>query len=160
MIEKVITYEDYNGEKVTDTFHFHMNKDDVAEFKYRKDGSDIVDVIARIMSTENVRGVLDILKELARSGVGRKELIEGKAVFVKDDMARTLLFSTDAYSELMFELIEKPEAAADFIAGMLPKDLAKHMREASKGEDLQNLSKDQIAAKMRELQELQQKSDD
>ena len=60
----------------------------------------------------------------------------------------------------MMELIENPNAASDFIAGMLPKDMAKNMREATKGEDLHNLSKEEIANKMRELQELQQKTND
>lgn len=160
MLEKKISYEDFNGNKVTETFYFHMSKDDVAEFKYRKDGSDIVDVISRIMSTENVRGVLDILKELARAGVGRKGEIQGRSVFIKDQEAKDLLFYTDAYSELMMELIENPTAASDFIAGMLPKDMAKNMREATKGEELHNLSKEEIANKMRELQELQQKTND
>lgn len=160
MLSKEITYEDYTGNKVKETFYFHMNKADVAEFKYRKDGSDIVDVLSRIMSDENVRGVLDMLKDLARHGVGRKINVDGKERFVKDDEARSALFDTDAYSELMFELIDKPEYAAKFIAGMLPKDLAKSMEEASEGEDLKNMSKEEIANKMRELQELQSKTED
>lgn len=159
MISKEVTYEDYNGKTVKKTFHFNLNKSDAMEFKYRKDGSDIVDVISRIMADENIRGILDILKELARSSVGRKVETDGEVRFIKDDEARSQLFDTDAYSELMFELLDKEENAANFITGMLPKDMVKNMEEITDGKDMKNMSKDEIAKKMRELEELRKNAD-
>lgn len=153
MLQKTIKFEDYNGDQVTKDFWFHMNKADIAEFKYRKDGSDMVDVISRIMTNENIRGVLDILKEIARSAVGRKS--EDGSRFIKDDEARSELFDTDAYSELMYELLSNPDYAAEFIQGILPKDVAKQVEQTKNENDIHNMSKEEIAAKMRELQEQQ-----
>ena len=127
MLQKTIKYEDYNGNQVSKDFWFHMNKADIAEFKYRKDGSDMVDVISRIMANENIRGILDILKEIARASVGRKS--EDGSRFIKDDEARSELFDTDAYSELMYELLSDERNAADFIQGILPKDVAKQVEQ-------------------------------
>lgn len=153
MLQKTIKFEDYNGNSVSQDFWFHMNKADIAEFKYRKDGSDMVDVISRIMTTENIRGVLDILKEIARAAVGRKS--EDGTRFIKDDEARSELFDTDAYSELMYELLSNENNAAKFIQGILPKDMAKQVEQTKEEYDVHNMTKEQIAAKMRELQEQQ-----
>lgn len=153
MLQKTIKFEDYNGNEVKQDFWFHMNKADIAEFKYRKDGSDMVDVISRIMTNENIRGVLDILKEIARAAVGRKS--EDGSRFIKDDEARSALFDTDAYSELMYELLSNPDYAADFIQGILPKDMAKQVEQTKEEYDVHNMTKEQIAAKMRELHEQQ-----
>lgn len=158
MIEKKIKFADYNGKTVTKTFTFHMNKADIAEFKYRKDGSDIVDLIKKIMETENVRGVFDMLKEIARSSVGRRS--EDGARFIKDDEARSELFDTDAYAELLMELIEKPNAASNFIAGILPEDLAKKVRASASSDDLQNLSKEELLRKMQELEDSKKESNE
>lgn len=153
MLQKTIKYEDYNGNQVSKDFWFHMNKADIAEFKYRKDGSDMVDVISRIMANENIRGILDILKEIARASVGRKS--EDGSRFIKDDEARSELFDTDAYSELMYELLSDERNAADFIQGVLPKDVAKQVEQTKEDYDVKNMTKEQIATKMRELQEQQ-----
>lgn len=157
MIKKTLTYEDYNGNKVTKDFWFHINKAEAAKFRFSKDGTDIVDGLSKIMSAENmnVRYILDMFEDLVRMGIGRKS--EDGSRFQKSDEIAAELFETEAYSEIFGEMIEDADFAAKFISGMLPKDLAESFNKAQSENDVKNMTREELAQKMRELQEQQKK---
>lgn len=157
MIEKKITFENYNGETVTETFAFHMSKADIADFTFSGDGSDIVDSLAKVVETEDVKKIFEILKALAMASVGRKN--EAGTRFIKDDEARSALFDTDAYSELLMELLQVEDAAADFIKGILPKDLSEKIESSTEGE-LKDLSKEELLKRFRDLNDNKKTGDD
>lgn len=157
MIKKTLSYEDYNGNKVTKDFWFHINKAEAAKFRFAKDGSDIVDGLSEIMSADNmnVRYILDMFEDLVRMAIGRKS--EDGTRFQKNDDIVGELFETEAYSTLFTQMIEDAEFAAKFIGGMLPKDLAESFNKASVENDVKNMTREELALKMRELQEQQKK---
>lgn len=146
MITKEFTYESYTGEKVTKAFTFHMSRPDMAKFRLRKDGSDFVETMTQIMETENARAVLDTFEDILRSAVGRKS--EDGERFIKDDEARSELFDTPAYDAVFTEMMDNPKFAAEFITAMLPKDMQKEAKKAV-GEDV---TKEELLAKLRELE--------
>lgn len=150
MITKSVKYEDLDGNIVTKDFDFHLNKSEIAELQFREDGSSFDDVIIKISQDEtNVRAVLDIIKEIVVASIGRRS--EDGRHFIKDDLAVNDLIQTDAYSELLFELISSPETVATFVKGLLPSSLAKDYEKTLSSDDLNNMTEEDLKKKLAEL---------
>lgn len=150
MITQSVKYEAPNGATVVKDFTFHLNKAEIAELQFREDGSTFDDVIIKISQDEtNIRAVLDIIKEIVLASIGR--LSDDDTHFIKDEKAINDLVQTDAYSELLFDLIASPESVAQFVKGLLPKSLAKDYDKTLNNTDLNNLSEEELKAKLAEL---------
>lgn len=147
MIIQTVKYEDFNGNTVKKDFAFHLSKAEVSELKFREDGSDLVDVMRQITEEEDIRGILDMFKEIIRAAVGKRS--EDGTRFTKTEDARSELFDTDAYSELLFTMLDKPDFAAKFITGMLPKDMQKDLKDSPVKQDM---SKEELLSKLKELE--------
>lgn len=150
MITKSVKYEDLEGNPVVKDFDFHLNKSEIAELQFREDGSTFDDVIIKISQDEtNVRTVLNIIKEIVTVSVGRRSE-DGKR-FIKDDIALNDLVQTDAYSELLFDLISSPDSVAKFVKGLLPRELARDYDKTLNTDDLNNLTEDELKQKLADL---------
>lgn len=150
MIIKTVKFEDLNGKEIKRDFAFHLSKAEVAEIKFRKDGSDLNDVLLRIAQEENVRDILDMFKEIVVAAVGEKH--EDGIRFVKNDRIRGELMESDAYSELLFEMIDDAKFAGDFIQGMLPSNMQKNVKTALGGKDGKDLTKEELIEKLKALE--------
>ena len=150
MITKSVKYEAPNGATVVKDFTFHLNKAEIAELQFREDGSTFDDIIIKISQDDtNVRAVLDIIKEIVVASIGR--LSDDGEYFIKDEQAINALLQTDAYSELLFDLISSPESVALFVKGLLPKSLASEYDKTLNNTDLNNLTEEELKAKLAEL---------
>jgi len=147
MISKTIKYADYNDKPVEETFHFHLNKAELTKMNFTESGESLVDIITEI-SEDNAgtRRVLDILEQIVRAAVGEKS--EDGSRFIKNDEIRSKLFDTEAYSELFSELLQNPEKTAKFIEGMLPRESQKELKKALNGDDVTNLSREELIARI------------
>lgn len=144
MISKKIKYEDYNGETVEKTFHFHLNKSEITKMEYQKDGTRFSDILTEIGSDNvSVRRIIDIVEDLFRRAVGEKS--EDGRRFIKNDDVRSELFDTEAYGELLSDLLTTPEDFAKFIQGMMPKDAQQQIeKKLPKGSDISSLSREEL----------------
>ncbi len=144
MISKKIKYEDYNGETVEKTFHFHLNKSEITKMEYQKDGTRFSDILTEIGSDNvSVRRIIDIVEDLFRRAVGEKS--EDGRRFIKNDDVRSELFDTEAYGELLSDLLTAPEDFAKFIQGMMPKDAQQQIeKKLPKGSDISSLSREEL----------------
>lgn len=144
MISKKIKYEDYNGETVEKTFHFHLNKSEITKMEYQKDGTRFSDILTEIGSDNvSVRRIIDIVEDLFRRAVGEKS--EDGRRFIKNDDVRSELFDTEAYGELLSGLLTTPEDFAKFIQGMMPKDAQQQIeKKLPKGSDISSLSREEL----------------
>lgn len=150
MISKTIKYEDFDGNEVEQTFHFHISKAELAELNYRKDGGSLAEDLATVAKNETgVREVLDIFKYIVEKSVGKKD---GKH-FVKSQGAFAELFHTDAYSELLFGLLDDADEASKFIAGVLPNSIQKEIEQEMGGRGMKDLSREELLAKLAETNE-------
>src|SRR5699024_12377364 len=121
MISKKVKYEDYNGETVEKTFHFHLNKSELTKFEYQEDGTRFSDILQTIGDDNvSVRQIIDIVEEIFQKSVGEKS--EDGRRFIKNGEVRSELFDTEAYGELLSELLSDPQGFASFIQGRMPKD--------------------------------------
>lgn len=144
MISKKIKYEDYNGETVEKTFHFHLNKSELTKFEYQEDGTRFSDILQTIGDDNvSVRQIIDIVEEIFQKSVGEKS--EDGRRFVKNDEIRSELFDTEAYGELLSDLLSDPQGFAKFIQGMMPKDAQRQIeKNLPKGSDISSMSREEL----------------
>lgn len=150
MISKTIKYEDFNGDQVEKTFHFHINKAELAEMNYEEGRASLVERMVEVSSeTTNIREVLDIFKSIIVEAVGKRS--EDGSRFIKNDDVRSELMDTEAYSELLFGMLDSPENAANFIQGMLPPSVQKEIDKSAGGKKVSELSREELLAKLKEV---------
>lgn len=121
MYAKTITYNDFNGNKLTDTFLFHMSKAELIEMQYSKVGG-MVDKLEKIIHAKNEPELFAVIKSVILDSVGEKS-DDGKR-FVKNKEIRDAFEQSEAYSVLLEELMSDSSKAAEFINKILPTDLA------------------------------------
>jgi hypothetical protein len=132
MISKEITFEDFAGNQVTDTYWFHLSAAEVTELAMSRRGLD--EYLEEIIKTEDVAQLFIIFKELLGMAVGKPL---NDRVFDKDELISKEFLRSGAYEEFFFELIQNPAMAAEFIKEMMPKNLEGRIEKimASRGQE-------------------------
>jgi hypothetical protein len=124
MLKRDITYEDFDGQTVTETFYFNLTKTEIVQLEVDYDGG-LETTLRRIVNTADTKALMREFKRIVLLAYGvRSE--DGKR-FVKTDELREAFTQTAAYDALFIELATNDEAAAKFIQGIIPKDLAAEM---------------------------------
>lgn len=150
MIEKVIKYHDLRGNEVEDTFYFNLTKAEAMGLAFEEfESMKFSEVLQSLQSTEDPRLVLAVFKTILRQAVGVKEETPRGEILVKPDWLKNWFTATDAYSELLEEMLTDTDYALKFLTGILPKELQKELNP----ENLQDLSKEELLARFRELTE-------
>ena len=121
MIKKSITYTDYNGIERTEDFYFNLTKAEVMEMEMSTTGG-LAEMIQRIVAAKDQPAIIKIFKDLILKAYGEKSA-DGKR-FMKSDEIRTGFEQTEAYSQLFMELATDADAAAKFVNGIVPADMA------------------------------------
>jgi hypothetical protein len=130
LLKKTITYENpFTQKEVTEDHYFHISKSDLIEMEmeehgqsYVKDGEKLTGMQAklqRIMDAEDGKAIMTEIKDIIRRSYGRKD---------GDNFRKTAeiweeFSSTEAFSQLLFELCTDPGMAAEFINGVVPHNL-------------------------------------
>lgn len=127
MFTKEITYTDFAGEKRTEKFQFNMTKSEVVEWQYSINGG-INKLFERIVNHNDQAALVNMVKDLIRRSYGEVSLDGRKfekkrnGVPLFDDFE-----ASNAYDVLYMELITDEKAAADFVNGLMPKELVEEM---------------------------------
>ena len=127
MRKETITYTDYEGVERTEDFYFNLNKAEVMEMQLTTDGT-LTKLIEKIIAEKNVPKIVEIFKQLILKSYGEKSL-DGKR-FVKSEELTREFTQTEAYSELFMKLSTDADAAANFINGIVPRDLMEQANKA------------------------------
>ena len=117
MLIKNIAYTDYDGNERNETFYFNLSKAELMELEMSIDGG-WAERIQQIVNAKDVPTLSKIFKDLILRSYGEKSP-DGKR-FVKSAALSEAFTQTEAYSELFMELITDPDAASDFMNGILP----------------------------------------
>ena len=128
MFKKTINYVDYNGEKRSGIYYFHLNKADIVELQMGVKGG-LMEKLQEAIRTDDAPFIMDTFRKIIRKSYGEKS-IDGKS-FVKFkivDGARVeladLFEQTPAYSELFVELLTDDNAADEFMRNVIPAEMA------------------------------------
>lgn len=134
MLKKTITYTDYNGVERKEDFYFNLTKAEITEMELSTTGG-LSTVLQRIVSEQDQPQLIRMFKDLIIRSYGKKS-DDGKR-FIKNEQLSEEFTQTEAYNILFMELATDAEKAANFVNGIIPKDL--NVSEEAKAELLQSL---------------------
>lgn len=126
MLKETITYTDYNGIERTEDFYFNLTKAELVEMELGRAGG-FAEYCHKISQTKDAPELVKLFKELILKAYGEKSA-DGKYFNKIDEYGRRLadkFAQTEAYSILFMKLSQDSEAAARFVNGVVPADMAK-----------------------------------
>jgi hypothetical protein len=121
VLKRNITYEDYNGNTVTETFYFNLTKTELLNWENSAEGG-MSAVLQRIIDTKDVGEIVKHMQEIILKSYGVKS-DDGKH-FLKSDDIRNNFEQSAAYDALFMELATDDSAAVAFLMGAMPKGFA------------------------------------
>ena len=121
MIKKTVTYTDYNGVERTESFYFNLSKAEVMEMEMSTAGG-MAESIQKIVDAKDAPAIIRVFKDLVLKAYGVKS-DDGRR-FIKSKELSDEFSQTEAYSQIFRELATDDKAAAAFINGIVPADLA------------------------------------
>jgi hypothetical protein len=134
MLKKTITYEDFNGETVSEDFFFHLSKAELVELELSHEGG-LSESLQKIVAAQDGKQIIAEFKDIILGSYGKRS-DDGKR-FVKNQTLREEFESTEAYSTLFMELVTDTDAAIEFIKGIVPAGLAEETTQLMVTEDKQ-----------------------
>ena len=120
MLKKTVTYEDFNGVTRTEDFYFNLTKEEILNLQNSVSGG-YGEYIQGISNAEDAQAVYEQVKKIIDISYGEKS--EDGRSFNKSDDILNAFKSTNAYSNLIFDMLDQENALVDFVNGILPQDL-------------------------------------
>lgn len=133
MLKKTITFSDLDGNSITDDFYFHMSKAELVEWQLGKNGG-MEDYLRMIVATKDTALIISTFKDILLKSYGVRSA-DGRS-FLKSEQASREFEGTEAYSNLFIELVTNAQAGAEFINGIVPKDLSDKLKSKTVSVDL------------------------
>lgn len=131
MLKRDITYENFNGDLVTETYYFNLSKSEILSLDASyKNG--LNDEIKRIVDAGDTKSLIHEFQKLILLSYGIKSE-DGKR-FIKTEELREEFIQSAAYDVLFMELATNDTLAAEFMLGIMPKDMAKAAQKELKGQ--------------------------
>jgi hypothetical protein len=121
MLAKTITYEDLDGNSVTETYYFHFNKAELSEMAVDDEADGFAEKIKRLSVSQDKSEILRLFKDIIRLSVGYRSE-DGKR-FIKTEEYTEAFMSSEAWAELFYTFISDANAAVEFVRGVVPKKL-------------------------------------
>ena len=121
MLKRTITFEDLDGNELTEDFWFGLSKAELAELELSKHGG-LNEYLRTIVEAQDGDAVMRTFREIIAKSVGRRS--EDNRRFIKNEDIVNDFMQTDAYSVLFVELVTDAQKAAEFVNGVVPRDLA------------------------------------
>lgn len=122
MLKETITYTDFNDVERTEDFYFHFSKAELTEMEIGTVGG-FTDMVKKVINAKDQPALVKIFKDFVLKAYGEKSP-DGKR-FIKSEELSTAFSQTNAYSQLFMKLATNSDAAAKFINGVVPADMAK-----------------------------------
>lgn len=123
-------YLDFNDVKREETLYFHLSKAEVIEWLAQSGDYTLDKVFEKMMNESNAQELVGTIKDLIKRSYGVKSL-DGKR-FIKNKEVLDAFMESEAYSVIFMRIIGDAKEAANFVNGILPKDLAEEIGKALK----------------------------
>jgi hypothetical protein len=124
MFKKTVEFEDFDGNKQSRDFYFHISKAELIELSTSAD--DMQSRIKRIIEAGDGKAILHELREFIKLSVGVRS--DDGQRFIKDEAAQNTLFQSPAYDELLMELATDANACANFVQQLIPETVGQRIR--------------------------------
>ena len=121
MLAKPITYTDYNGVERTETFYFNLSQAELIDIQLGgKDGL-YSNKLQKMIDNHDAAAIVATIKEFVLKSYGEKT-DDGKR-FIKSPEISEAFMQTEAYSQLITELLSDDAKSSEFILGIMPQAL-------------------------------------
>ena len=123
MYKTSVTFENFEGEKVTKDLYFNLTKAEITKLQlsYKQGFDKYVDSIIHPISGEpDPDKIMDLFEMLILKAYG----VRTEDGFIKSPEKAQAFLTTEAYSELFMRLLQDEKAQTDFFMGIMPRDLA------------------------------------
>ena len=121
MLKKTISYEDYNGNERSKDFYFHMNQVEFSKLNGEIPGG-IEKRMQKIIEDQDEDALLRMIDLLVSRSYGE---FDEEDEFTKVSKTGRPLWekfvNTDAYDQLIIELIQNEENIVSFLKSIMPK---------------------------------------
>lgn len=131
MLKHEITYTDFNDVEVTDVFYFNISKPELVDLDVEyKQGFETF--LKDIIEARDGQQLVQQFKKIVLLAHGKKSE-DGKR-FIKSDQLREEFSQSAAYIELYMKLATDHNFAAEFIIGIMPKDMGEEVKKMAEVE--------------------------
>jgi hypothetical protein len=120
MLRKTITYEDLDGNPLTEDFYFNLTAAEIAEMELGKAGG-FSEYLQKIVAAQDAVSIIATFKEIIARSYGVRS--DDNKRFIKSETLWNDFMQSDAYSVLFLELVTDADASAAFIRAIVPKEL-------------------------------------
>lgn len=139
MIAKTVEYVDFDGNERSETFYFHLTKEQLMFWLSTNAEYTLDKLLLRLGEKGDLKGTLNIFKQLILDAYGEKTL-DGRG-FMKSEQMRNEFACTEAFSKIFCEIINNENSAMSFVKGILPNDVREEIDKLPI-EGIPNLSSD------------------
>lgn len=129
MLKKDITYNNFNGQPVTEPFYFHLSQAELLRMEVSTKGG-LQKALEAMVAAEDGAAIMDFMEKFIKSSVGKKS--DDGSRFNKSPEILDDFISSPAYDTLFMELITNPDKAAEFLNGIVPKEMAANVERLTK----------------------------
>jgi hypothetical protein len=142
MIKKTIKWSNlFTDEEEEKDFYFHINKAELIELEVSYEGG-LSGYFQKLVDEDDAVGIVKEIRKLVLISYGVKE----GSQFVKSPELRDEFEKTEAFSELLMEVSTDADQAAEFVNGIIPKDLEQEMAALAKKQKAEETKKSKKAA--------------
>lgn len=122
MLKHKITYTNFNDEEVTEDLYFNLAKNELVKMEVGGEDGSLRASIEKIMAAEDKLRLVEEFEKIILGAYGIKS--EDGTRFIKTKQLREEFAQSAAYDALFGELITNETTVANFIIGIMPKDMA------------------------------------
>lgn len=131
MLKKTVTYIDYNDVERTEDFYFNLSKAELLDMELTTVGG-FADYIQKIINAKDQAQLIKLFKRIVLEAFGEKS--EDGRRFIKSKELSEAFSQTEAYVIIYMECVSDDKKAAEFINGILPKDMREEVEKQQKAE--------------------------
>lgn len=120
MLSKTLTYTNYSGVEVTETFYFNLTKAELTLWETSEDGG-VSTRLQRMVDSKDGKTIMATFYDVMMRSYGEKS-DDGRR-FIKSPELSKAFSETVAFDIIFSEMMADPEKALDFVQKVLPPDL-------------------------------------
>jgi hypothetical protein len=136
-VKKEITFEDLDGNEVTEEWYFRLEEADVVDMDLAHE-KDPAAYLKKIVEDHDSRALLALWKELLFRSVGKRE---GSLLVKRPEYVDEFMYG-GAYNKFFQELITSEDIGAEFFTSILPQRIQERVKE----EQNRTYTKDELLA--------------
>lgn len=119
MIKRTLTFEDpFTEESVTQDYYFHLSKADIIRIMGRDREGDWEKYVQNVVESGDSDTIFNFIEDIIKQSVGKRT---PDGLFVKPRDYAEAFVASEAYGELVIELIQNAKMAEEFFRGVVGK---------------------------------------